>query len=56
MLNKIGMISCGLCYIKFFWYFKLSVMSNSTRIMTSRIPQEIAKELCNLQDISNFHE
>ena len=46
--------SCLLCYIKFFWY--IQVISNSTRIMTPRIPYALMKDLCNLLDISIFHE
>ena len=30
------------------------VISNSTKIMTPRIPHVIVKELCNILDISNF--
>ena len=33
-----------------------SIIGNSTRITTPRIPHAIAKELCNLLDISIFHE
>ena len=38
----------------FFWY--ILVISNSTRIVTPRIPHVIAKELCNLLDVSISHE
>ena len=31
-------------------------MSNNTKIMPPRIPHAIAKELCNILDISIFHE
>ena len=43
------------CYIKFFWYIQVIVISNSTKIMTPTIPHVIAKELCNTLHISNFH-
>ena len=35
-------------------YFQL--IGNKTKILTPRIPPVIAKEFCNILDISNFHE
>ena len=48
--------SPNLCYIKFFQYVQFIVISNNTKTMTPRIPPAIAKVLCNILDISNFHK
>ena len=42
------------CYIKFIQY--IQIIGNNTKIVTPRIPHVIAKELCNILDISIFHE
>ena len=34
----------------------MQIIGNNTKIMTPRIPHAIAKELCNILDISIFHE
>ena len=51
---RVSSLARNCCYIKFFQY--IQIIGNNTKIVTSRIPHVIAKELCNILDISVSHE